>query len=1617
MNPMTSNSKDSRASTLPIRLRLFLFLIPAAFLAMPVCARTFAQDAGGSLWELWPALVGLAIAGLIAFASVLAIRGAKRTSGFDDVTVWRALAENTTETVFLLSRKGIILYVNRWSGDTNEVIAKPFASFVKEQDRSRWQEFFVMNHLQESPSSAVTYQIELPELEAVWQLRLTALEPPAGEAEFMLCARDVTEEHRRLARKDVLYRITMTATQTESLAELVHFAEEQLAGVLDTTNFFLALYNKESDSYLRLFSRDIHGRPYGEGMRENLKGGLTDYVRTSGKPLLVNDGNREQLKAQLGIVPIGKSAACWLGVPLIVGTEVQGVFVVQSYDNPNCYSEMDAEFLSIIAASIGRVLEREQAHTKIVSRESKLRLLTDRLPALIWSEDRHGYITYAAGTALTEMGLSPEVLLGHKLTEIVSTETGDIETYDREMLSSDSKFRFKYNHRTFDAFIETLLDEHGECTGLAGVALDITERDRADSELRHFTSLSTNSFVVMDKDSVLHRCNDGYLKTTGYTREERIGLTTSHLVHPDDVAAAASAFQRLFTGETVVAQDMRVLCKDGSYKWIAWNAVFNPEDELVYCSGTDITHLRQMEVHLRESKEHLRLFIQHSPAALAMFDREMKYLVVSDRWRVDYNLGDQEIIGKSHYEVFPEIGDEWKAIHQRCLQGATESCAKDPFPREDGSLDWVRWQITPWYSGEGEISGIIMFTEVITAEVEADLELARSRNLARQIIASSIDAVVAIDGLGVVTEWNDRAEQMFGYTRAEAVDRYLHELIIPAEQVEKHVNGLRRHLKTGEARILNKLLSMTARHKDGREIPVEMSIGAIPVGDETHYSAFIRDITERRQRELELNENRHRLKEAQRLAGLGFWEWDAATGDLQLSEEKLALYELHDLPLPTTMDVFMQIVHPDDRQRLQQVFQQIIETGQGAALQYKIVRPSGEIRHAYSQGEAEYDSNGVLRRVFGTTLDITERVVAEERVRSSEERLALAFEGSSDGFWDWNVVSGDCYFSPRIVEWLEFDPHEFQHHVKFWEELIHPDYLQAFNEAYREHVDNQTTHYEIEERVRTKSGSWIWVLSRGKVVQWNEDGTPLRAAGTWTNITSRKIMEARATQLGRILDKSVNEVYVIDPMTLQIVEANQRASQNTGYTVQELMRLTIPELQQDWDEGELKALGAPLLAGTVEAIRSEGTHVRKDGTTYPIEVAVQLMEWYDKTVFVSVVSDVTDKRKAEQEFENLQAQLRHAQRLETIGTLAGGIAHDFNNILTPILGYADMAASEMDPESNSRRDIEQVIQAAYRAKGLVQQILAFSRQSEQVRHPLNIDMVVKETLRLMRASVPPHIEIIQNIENVGTVLSDPTLLNQILMNLCTNAYQAISDESGEIEITLTSERVREMEFAERGKLSDGLYAKLTVRDTGAGMDAATIGRIFEPFFTTKEVGQGTGLGLSVVHGIVQAHGGAITVDSRPGLGSRVTVYLPLLSEPEHCESEIQREIPRGSEHLLLCDDDEAILTLATHMLESFGYRVTAVGDPVSALALLAQADPPIAALLVDDRMPILSGLHVALAAHDFKPELPVILLSASASLELEDSPFAAVLSKPVAASDLAFAVRNAINNTYKTEVL
>jgi signal transduction histidine kinase/ActR/RegA family two-component response regulator len=401
--------------------------------------------------------------------------------------------------------------------------------------------------------------------------------------------------------------------------------------------------------------------------------------------------------------------------------------------------------------------------------------------------------------------------------------------------------------------------------------------------------------------------------------------------------------------------------------------------------------------------------------------------------------------------------------------------------------------------------------------------------------------------------------------------------------------------------------------------------------------------------------------------------------------------------------------------------------------------------------------------------------------------------------------------------------------------------------------------------------------------------------------------------------------------------------------------------------------------------------------------------------------EIEIRQKFERERAELEKQLFQLQKMETIGTLAGGIAHDFNNILTPILGYTDMALEELPLESNLRFDIEQINNAAHRGKDLVQQVLTFSREVDFENKPIQLQPIVTEALNLIKASFPPGVEINQQYDQkIGTVLADPTHIHQIMMNLCTNANHAMMKTGGILNVKLDAVKIDQKTADKIPNLKKGEYIRLTISDTGHGMDLKTKERIFEPFFTRKEVGSGSGLGLSVVHGIINNYGGAIVVDSTPGKGTTFMIYLPKYGE-DALESDKSNKKPlKGDEYILFVDDEPEITFMGKKMLENLGYKVTISSNSISALEEFKRDPDRYSLLVTDQSMPNISGTELAIMMKEIRPGLRVIIITGYAD-NLSDeilaqSGISEVILKPMILDDFSKIIRRVLDKNIKQTI-
>ncbi len=403
--------------------------------------------------------------------------------------------------------------------------------------------------------------------------------------------------------------------------------------------------------------------------------------------------------------------------------------------------------------------------------------------------------------------------------------------------------------------------------------------------------------------------------------------------------------------------------------------------------------------------------------------------------------------------------------------------------------------------------------------------------------------------------------------------------------------------------------------------------------------------------------------------------------------------------------------------------------------------------------------------------------------------------------------------------------------------------------------------------------------------------------------------------------------------------------------------------------------------------------------------------------FESTFQDITKRVNAEKEKDSLEDQLRQSQKLEAIGTLAGGIAHDFNNILAAIFGYTEFAMEEMNDDENLRRHLDEVFKGALRAKDLVKQILTFSRRSEQELQPIKIESVINEALQLLRSSIPTTIEIKKDINpDCEKVLADPTQIHQVIMNLCTNAYHAMRETGGVLGVSLKPMELTP-DFAEaKIELSSGTYVILEISDTGTGISKEVQDRIFEPYYTTKTKGEGTGLGLAVVHGIINSLHGDITCYSELTRGTTFRIYLPVAaSSIETIQKEATALLPTGNERILVVDDDIAIAKLVTTILEKLGYKVTTCTSSIDSLQKIQQEPNNFDLVITDMTMPNMTGAELAKQIIEIHPDIKIILCSGFSDLINEEKARAIgihdYLMKPLVKKDLAVAVRKALDGS------
>ena len=642
---------------------------------------------------------------------------------------------------------------------------------------------------------------------------------------------------------------------------------------------------------------------------------------------------------------------------------------------------------------------------------------------------------------------------------------------------------------------------------------------------------------------------------------------------------------------------------------------------------------------------------------------------------------------------------------------------------------------------------------------------------------------------------------------------------------------------------------------------------------------------------------------------------------------------------------------------------------------------------------------------------------SEAAMRESEEKYRTILDNIEDGFFEVDLKGNLTFFNDSVCRLIGFSRSAMtgMNNRDFMDAENAKKVFETFNGVYES--GNPTKGFDWE--ITTVDGSKRQVDASVSLIR-DKDGKRIGFRGVVRDMTDRKQAEKELKENEEKYKQLVNHapagIYEIDFSTGKLVSANDVMCEYTGYTKKELLNMSALDFLTE--ESQIKMLERIDKLGKGEMLPSSVEYKAraKDGREFWVLINARFI--HDKNGKVQramvVAHDITERKQAEEEKERLEQQLQQAQKMEAIGTLAGGIAHDFNNILSVIIGYTELVLMNGNIDDEVRENLREVFNASKHARDMVKQILAFSRQSKQERKPIQATHIVKAAIKMLKASIPETISIQQDIgKDIGIIKADPTQIHQVLMNLCTNAAHAIGDKDGELKISLHNIELDENAAARIPDLKSGSYLKLSVKDTGHGIQPDAHKQIFNPYFTTKQKGEGTGLGLAVVQGIVKSHKGAVTVESKAGQGATFHLYLPTIKRKLVAEEDIRTPLPMGHERILLVDDEQPLVEIGKQMLERLGYSVATRTSSIEALELFKSDPDRFDVVITDIVMPNMSGDKLAENMMGIRPDIPIVLCTGYSEKftrqQASDMGVHAYLMKPLVMRDLADTVRRAIS--------
>ncbi len=790
-------------------------------------------------------------------------------------------------------------------------------------------------------------------------------------------------------------------------------------------------------------------------------------------------------------------------------------------------------------------------------------------------------------------------------------------------------------------------------------------------------------------------------------------------------------------------------------------------------------------------------------------------------------------------------------------------------------------------------------------------------------------------------------------------------------------------------------------------------------GEVTRVMTTSTDVTRQRVTSAALHESEERFALAVEGSADGIWDWDLQSGLMYMSERAQSLYGL----VPSSVTVrpraewltLVQDPEPDVMARRRAMDRYIAGEADSLDADWTFRQLDGTDRWRRVRGRCLRDASGRATRLSGSISDVDARKRAEQALERSEQRYALAMEASQEGHWDWSAETNEFHASPRTLEifGMPLDT-RFSGIDEFLQSCpVHAEDRPQWEQALQAHASGKSNRFVVELRIeRGDSPGWVRL---GSLLARDPTDKIVRWTGFVSDITDRNAKEnaLRESEERFALAVAGSDDGIWDwDIATGVQYYSERAQRIYGLTPgptkrhRSEWRRLVPVHPDDYHE-QVNAI-TDYLAGRTSTYGGEWRILQPDGGYKWIRLRGESVR-NAAGLPIRLAGSLSDIDALKRE----QAARQQSQRLEAVGTLAGGIAHDFNNILGAILGFGEMTLRRSRPGSPMRRDLECIVTAGERGRALVDRILAFSRSSVSERVPVHVEKIARESVELLRPTLHPDVRLECDFRaELAAIMGDSTQVHQVFGNLATNAAQAMPD-GGSLRITLECLSLAQGRSATTGSIEAGDYVVLTVSDTGGGIAPENRQRIFDPFFTTKEVNVGTGLGLSLVHGIVFELGGAVDVTSTVGEGSTFVVYLPRSGDVAKPREVSQLNLPRGTlERILVVDDDPALTRLMSEFCADLGYQWMACTSSVEAARVFRNRPDHFDAVVTDERMPGLSGTALARELREIRVDTPIIMVSGYLGDALISRAQAlgvtAVLAKPVSKAELATALSGAL---------